>query len=256
MRKEQQPRLRRKGIYLLPNLLTTLALFFGFYALVAATRGDFDHSAISIFIAMIFDGLDGRVARMTNTASAFGAEYDSLSDLVTFGIAPSVLAYNWGLDTLGNIGWLVAFMYTAATALRLARFNTQIAHASKRYFQGLPCPAAAAVVASLIWILTTNTFSIESTHALYVSVAVVVAVLAILMISQAPFYSFKEVKMRNRVPFVMMLLVIIICVAIALDPSVVLFIAFFGYALSGIIVWCFQRRKKSVSTRLIKKHGK
>ena len=256
MRKEQRHRLRRKGIYLLPNLLTTLALFFGFYALVAATRGHFDQSAISIFIAMVFDGLDGRVARMTNTASAFGAEYDSLSDLVTFGIAPSVLAYNWGLDSLGKIGWLVAFMYTAATALRLARFNTQLAHASKRYFQGLPCPAAAAVVASLIWILTTDTFNLDANHGICIALAVIVAGLAILMISQAPFYSFKEINMRNRVPFVMMLLVIIICVAIALDPSVVLFVAFFGYALSGIVMFFVQHRKKHVSTRLIKKHGK
>ena len=162
--KKHSRHLRRRGIYLLPNLFTTLGLFFGFYAIVAALKGHFDQAAIAIYIGMIFDALDGRIARLTNTASPFGAEYDSLSDMVTFGIAPALVAYSWGLYNLGKIGWLVAFLYAAATALRLARFNIQIGQVSKRYFVGLPCPVAAAVIAGMIWTGNTS-LEIPGTHA-------------------------------------------------------------------------------------------
>jgi len=242
--------LRRRGIYLLPNLLTTLGLFFGFYAVVAALKGHFDQAAIAIFIGMIFDGLDGRIARMTNTTSAFGAEYDSLSDMVTFGIAPALVAYSWGLYSLGKTGWLVAFIYAAAAALRLARFNTQVGHVSKRYFQGLPCPIPAAVIAGMIWTGNTS-LEIPGTHVSIV-IAVITTLLALLMVSNIPYYSFKEVDLKGRVPFVMILIFILLCVAIAFDPPPVLFLGFFIFTLSGPIMYVFRwRRRKRIVTRYL-----
>lgn len=253
-RKENKHRLRRKGIYLLPNLFTTLGLFFGFYAIISALKGagHFNEAAIAIFVAMLFDGLDGRIARMTNTTSPFGAEYDSLSDMVTFGISPAILSYSYGLYTLGKFGWLVGFMYVAATALRLARFNTQIGRVSKRFFQGLPCPVAAAVIAGMIW-TGESTFSIPGPH-ISIIVAVVTALMAILMVSNVPYYSFKEVDFKGRVPFVMILIFVAICISIAADPPPVLFFGFLLFTLSGPIMYLFgwgrQRRlaKKSRST--------
>jgi CDP-diacylglycerol--serine O-phosphatidyltransferase len=248
-RKDSRSRIRRKGIYLLPNLCTTLGLFFGFYAVVMGMRGQFAQSAMAIFIAMIFDGLDGRVARMTNTSSEFGAEFDSLSDMVTFGIAPALLAYSWGLFALNKIGWLVAFMYVAASALRLARFNTQVGKVSKEYFQGLPCPAAAAVIAGMIW-AGHNNFAIVGSH-ISVAVAVVTALLAILQVSNVPYYSFKEIDFKGRVPFVMILMFVLLCVAIAINPPIVLFFGFLIFTLSGPIMYLFGwgRRKKGYTPR-------
>ena len=218
------------GIYLLPNLLTTASLFAAFYSIVASLEAQYEVAVIAIFIGMVADGLDGRIARMTNTQSAFGAEYDSLSDMVTFGVAPALLLYSWSLQQLGKFGWLVAFIYTAAVALRLARFNTQVETADKRYFQGLACTPAAAIVASFAWVCYQNHWS-------HVFISVVTAVLAIvtavLMVSNVRYYSFKELDFKGKVPFLHVLLIVILFVAVAANPSVVLFIGFMLYALSG-----------------------
>lgn len=241
---------RRKGIYLLPNLFTTSGLFAGFYAIVAAMRGDFESAAIAVFIAMIMDGLDGRVARLTNTQSAFGAEYDSLADVVSFGIAPSLVAYSWGLVSLGKMGWLVAFFFAAATALRLARFNSRIALDSKRYFQGLPCPSAAGLVAGMVWVA--HDYGMPG-QKLWILAAVVTLITGVLMVSSIRYYSFKEIDLKGRVPFVAVLAVLLIFVFISLDPPLFLLIGFALYVLSGpfftfkrrFTVWRRARRMKN-----------
>jgi len=201
------------GIYLLPNLLTTASLFAAFYSLVASMKGQYEAAVIAIFIGMIADSLDGRIARLTNTQTEFGAQYDSLSDLVTFGVAPSLLLYQLTLSQLGKFGWLVAFVYTASVALRLARFNTQLETADKRFFQGLPCPSAAAVLASFAAICYQN----EWEHYLFISVltAILTLAAAVLMVSNLRYYSFKEVDFKGKVPFVYVLIMIILFVAIA-----------------------------------------
>lgn len=223
----------RSGIYLLPNLFTTASLFAAFYSLVASMKGQYEAAVIAIFIGMIADGLDGRIARLTNTQSEFGAQYDSLSDLVTFGVAPSLLMYNLALSHLGKVGWLVAFVYTAAVALRLARFNTQLEIADKRYFQGLPCPPSAAVMASFAWLCYQNDW-----HNMFV--AVVTAIMSLvasgLMVSNFRYYSFKEVDFKGKVPFLYVLVMIVLFVAIAANPSWVIFITFGLYAFSGLII--------------------
>lgn len=220
------------GIYLLPNLFTTASLFAAFYSIVASMKGQFEVAVVAIFIGMIADGLDGRVARLTNTQSAFGAQYDSLSDMVTFGVAPSLLLYSLTLNQLGKVGWLVAFVYTAAVALRLARFNTQLEVADKRYFQGLPCPPSAAVVASFAWLCFQNEWQ-------NMPVAIITAVISLvasaLMVSNFRYYSFKEVDFKGRVPFLYALIMIVLFVAIAANPSWVIFIGFSIYGLSGFV---------------------
>ena len=223
---------KSKGIYLLPNLLTTCGLFAGFYAIVAAMRGDFGHAAIAIYIAMIMDGLDGRVARLTNTQSAFGAEYDSLADVVSFGIAPSLVAYSWGLMSLGKPGWLVAFFYAAATALRLARFNTKVGDedAPKKYFQGLPSPAAAGLVAGMVWVA--HEYGVPGLK-LWDLAALVTLITAALMVSNVPYHSFKEVDLKGKIPFVALLAVLVSIVCISIDPPKVLLGLFSIYVLSG-----------------------
>jgi CDP-diacylglycerol---serine O-phosphatidyltransferase len=223
---------KRKGIYLLPNLLTTAGLFSGFYAIVASMNGRFEDAAIAIFVAMIFDGLDGRVARMTNTQSPFGAEYDSMADMVSFGMAPALVSYNWGLAGLGKIGWLAAFIYVAGAALRLARFNTQLGSADKRYFQGLASPAAAALVAGLVWVgveykVDGNDYS--------VIVAFVTGIAGLLMVSNFKYNSFKELDLHGKVPFVALLLVMLVFIVVATEPALVLFLVFVLYALAGPI---------------------
>lgn len=235
---------RRRGIYLLPNLFTTAALFAGFYAIIASMNGRFTDATVAIFVAMVLDTIDGRVARMTNTESAFGAEYDSLSDMVSFGLAPALVMYQWSLQGLGKLGWLAAFFYAAATALRLARFNAQIGTADKRYFQGLPCPAAAGIVAGLVWVATDR--SMQGPDLSAISVAVTVAAGA-LMVSNVRFYSFKDLNLRDRVPFVNLLVVLLIFLLISTDPPLVLFLAFLLYGLSGpllTLVHLRQRRKE------------
>ncbi len=231
------------GIYLLPNLLTTASLFAAFYSLVSSMQGQYEAAVIAMFIGMIADGLDGRIARLTNTQSAFGAQYDSLSDMVTFGVAPSLLLYNLMLSQLGKLGWLVAFVYTATVALRLARFNTQLETADKRYFQGLPCPPAAAVMASFAWLCYQNEW-----HHMMVSVltAILSLFVSVLMVSNLRYYSFKEIDFKGKVPFLYILVMIILFVAIAADPAIVLFIGFSIYALSGpIMTLIYMRKMKS-----------
>jgi len=218
------------GIYLLPNLLTTSSLFAAFYSMVASLKGQYEAAVIAIFIGLIADGLDGRIARLTNTQSAFGAEYDSLSDMVTFGVAPALLLYSWGLQQLGKLGWLVAFIYTASVALRLARFNTQVETADKRYFQGLACPIAASLLSAFVWLCQENNWD----HVLFPVIAAILAVLAAaLMVSNLRYYSFKEVDFKGKVPFLYILLLVILFVAIAANPAVVLFLGFSCYVLSG-----------------------
>lgn len=233
------------GIYLLPNLLTTASLFAAFYSLVASMKGQYEAAVIAMLIGMIADGLDGRIARLTNTQSAFGAQYDSLSDMVTFGVAPPLLLYNLMLSQLGKVGWLVAFVYTATVALRLARFNTQLETADTRYFQGLPCPPAAAVMASFAWLCYQNGWQHS---AIPVLTAILSLLASVLMVSNLRYYSFKEIDFKGKVPFLYILVMIILFVAIAADPAVVLFIGFSIYALSGpIMTWVhFRKIKKSL----------
>ncbi len=236
--------LRRRGIYLLPNLFTTGALFAGFYAIVQAMNGKFEHAAVAIFIAMVLDGLDGRVARMTHTQSEFGAEYDSLSDMVSFGVAPSLVVYEWALKGLGKWGWFAAFIYCVATALRLARFNTNHEVIDKNYFQGLPSPAAAALVAGFVWVMLDSGFTGDSLR-WYTAALTVFAGLS--MVSNLPFYSFKGINMRKSVPFLVIFLAAMFFVLISSDPPIVLFGLFLTYALSGFVVWFMRRRKKQQS---------
>jgi CDP-diacylglycerol---serine O-phosphatidyltransferase len=237
--KENRPR----GIYLLPNLFTVGSLFAGFYAIVATLKGQFDSAAISIFIAMIMDALDGRVARLTNTMTAFGGEFDSLTDMVSFAIAPALIIYNWSLSTLGKFGWLTAFIYTVAVALRLARFNTQLGKLGKRYFQGLPCPAGAAVISSMVWVSVDLGLNYKP---LTIVIAVITIFISVLMVSNIRFRSFKDADFKNNVSFVTILAAVVFIVLISIDPAKVLFALFAIYALSGPIgtIWGLRKRKK------------
>ena len=231
---------RRRGIYLLPNLFTTAALFAGYYAIVAAMQGRFEAAAIAIFIAMILDGLDGRVARLTNTQSDFGAQYDSLADLASFGIAPSLVMYQWALSGMGKLGWLAAFIYTASAALRLARFNTQVDTADKNYFQGLASPAAAAIIAGLVWV---GNDYFEPGKLLNITALIITVSAGLLMVSNFRYNSFKGIDLRGKVPFISMLVFVLVIVLVTYDPPIVLFIVFFGYALSGPIMTLIQLRE-------------
>ncbi|NMT65533.1 CDP-diacylglycerol--serine O-phosphatidyltransferase [Marinobacter orientalis] len=232
---------RRKGIYLLPNALTTASLFSGFYAIVAAANGVFDNAAIAIFVSMILDGLDGRVARLTNTQSKFGEEYDSLSDMVAFGVAPGLVAFFWSLNNLGQVGWAITFIYVAGAALRLARFNTQIDSVDKKFFVGLASPAAAACVAGLVW-----TFhAVEPASWLTLMTIIIVGGCGVLMVSNILYKSFKDLDMRGRVPFAAILLVVLVFVVVALDPATVLFTGFLVYALSGPVLALLRKSRHS-----------
>lgn len=241
------PSKRRGGIYLLPNLFTTSALFAGFYGIVAAINGRFEAAAIAILVAMVFDGMDGRIARMTNTQSDFGAQYDSLADMVSFGVAPALVMYEWALRGLGKLGFVVAFMYAAGAALRLARFNTQVGVADKRYFQGLPSPSAAALVGALVWFgdyIGARESRLMLAAAMFVTVAT-----ALLMVSNMRYYSFKEFGLHGRVPFVTVLAVVMGFVLISIEPASVLLIMFGGYAVSGVFETLKQRRKRRAARR-------
>ncbi|OJV86912.1 MAG: CDP-diacylglycerol--serine O-phosphatidyltransferase [Gammaproteobacteria bacterium 39-13] len=239
---------RSKGIYLLPNLFTTSGLFAGFYAIVAAMRDDFEKAAIAVFIAMVMDGLDGRVARLTNTQSAFGAEYDSLADIVSFGIAPSLVVYSWGLASLGKPGWLVAFFFAAATALRLARFNSRIGVEDKRYFQGLPCPSAAGLVAGMVWVA--HDYGVPG-QKLWVLAAIVTLITGALMVSSFRYYSFKDIDLKGHVPFVAVLAFLIIFVCVSIYPPLVLLVGFSLYVLSGPFM---SARRRYLAWRKSKRH--
>ena len=239
---------RQKGVYLLPNLFTTGALFSGFYAIIAAMRGDFEPAAIAIFFAMAFDTLDGRVARLTNTSSKFGAEYDSLSDMVSFGLAPALVVFSWGLGDLGKFGWSAAFIYVACAALRLARFNTQIDTADKNFFTGLASPSAAAIIASTVWVChDLGLMGSELPSELSVVVALLTATVGFLMIVNFPYYSFKGIDFRRRVPFVVIFFVVLVFGLVTVDPPTVFLVAFLGYAASGPIMALRQWRSRSRS---------
>ena len=231
----------RRGIYLLPNLFTTAALFSGFYAIVAAMNGRFEPAALAIFCAMILDGMDGRVARMTNTQSDFGAEYDSLSDMISFGLAPGLVIYQWALTGLGRIGWVVAFVYTVTAALRLARFNTQVDTADKNYFQGLPSPSAAGIVVGLVWIGAE--YQLEVTRGLSILAMIITLLAGALMISNVRYNSFKTIDLKGKVPFIHIIGAVLVFVLIALEPPSVLFAIFAAYALSGPVLTLLQLRK-------------
>ena len=242
---EEKPR-RRRGIYLLPNLLTTAALFSGFYAIVAATNGRFEAAAIAIFIAMILDGLDGRVARLTNTQSAFGAEYDSLADVISFGLAPALVMYEWSLIVLGKLGWLAAFVYTASAALRLARFNTQVGKIDKAYFQGLPSPSAAALLSGFVWLCTD--YQIEGNSVALVAWFITFTA-GLLMVSTLRYHSFKDMDLKGKVPFVKILIIVFVFSLISIDPPKILFLGFLLYAASGPLWTLIQKRKRRKVTR-------
>ncbi len=229
---------RRRGIYLLPNLFTTAALFAGFFAIVQGMNGYFEMAAQAIFIAMVLDGLDGRVARLTRTQSAFGAEYDSLSDMVSFGAAPSLVVYEWSLRGMGKLGWLAAFIFCAGAALRLARFNTQLNVGDKRWFTGLPSPAAAALLAGMVWVLQ-SVYGVEGSHIQWLVWCVTVFA-GLSMVSNIKFYSFKDLNLRRSVPFWAVLLVMLGFVIITLDQARVLWAFFLLYACSGYVLWGFQ----------------
>jgi len=233
--------LRRRSIYLLPNLFTTAALFAGFYAIVQSMNGRYEIAAVAIFIAMVLDGLDGRVARLTHTQSEFGAEYDSLSDMVSFGVAPSILMYEWAFRDLGKWGWFAAFIYCAGAALRLARFNTNIDVVDKRYFQGLPSPAAAALVAGFVWVMLDNKFTGYDLR-WYAAALTVFAGLS--MVSNFKYYSFKSINMRKSVPFFVIFLFALFFIFVAQNPPLHLFLLFFGYCLSGYVMSLLDLRKK------------
>lgn len=238
-----------RGIYLLPNLFTTGGLFAGFYAIIAASNGDFTSAAIAVFVAGLLDGLDGRIARMTNTQSEFGVQYDSLADLISFGMAPAMVMYHWALvsmkldgPTLGKIGWLVAFLYAACAALRLARFNSQVAQVDKRWFIGLASPAAAALMASFVW--TMHDFGLRGEDYRYAAIAVTVCA-ALLMVSRIRYTSFKggSGPKSDRVPFFALLIAVAVLVALVIDPPRVLLAAAALYALSGPLLWIRRRRQ-------------
>jgi CDP-diacylglycerol---serine O-phosphatidyltransferase len=238
------PEIRRRGIYLLPNIFTTAALIVGFYAIVQGMNQSFENAAMAIFVAMILDGLDGRVARLTHTQSAFGAEYDSLSDMVCFGAAPALVMYEWALKELGRVGWIPALVYCVGTALRLARFNTNIHVVDKRFFQGLPSPAAAALVAGFVWLANDNKIPV-SAFGISLLAALLTFYAGITMVVSVPFWSFKDINLRRSVPFAVVLLIVLSFVLISTDPPVVLFLLFVAYGLSGYVYWLWRKRRRT-----------
>lgn len=240
----QQPR-RRRGIYLLPNLFTTAGMFSGFFAIIAATQGRFEHACVAIFMAAVFDGMDGRIARLTNTQSEFGMQYDSLADLVSFGLAPALVMYHWSLEflrhdsaTLGKLGWMAAFLYAACGALRLARFNSQATQVDKRWFVGLASPAAAALMAAFIWTCVDNGLSGERMR---FAALPVTAIIGMLMFSRFFYTSFKGSRKDDRVPFWSLLILVMAMIGVALNPPVVLLVVFGLYALLGPVTWLWRK---------------
>ena len=235
---------RRKGIYILPNLFTLAALFGGFYAIVMAMNGRFDQSVIGVLCAMVLDSLDGRVARMTNTQSTFGEQMDSLSDMVSFGAAPALIVYEWALKDMGKLGWVAAFVYCASAALRLARFNTNLSVVDKRFFQGLPSPAAAAVVMSFIWVMDEAGFKgFKEGPWLGWTAFGVTLYAGLTMVTNVPFYSFKDVSFKRSVPFIVIVAIALGIAVINIHPPTVLFALFCAYGLSGYGVYAWKRVK-------------
>ncbi|HTF84518.1 MAG TPA: CDP-diacylglycerol--serine O-phosphatidyltransferase [Cellvibrio sp.] len=242
---ENGQKVRHRGVYLLPNLFTTAALFAGFYAIIAAMHGNFDSAAIAIFIAMVFDGMDGRVARLTNTSSAFGEQYDSLSDMVSFGLAPALVMFSWSLHDLGKLGWAAAFIYAACAALRLARFNTQIGIVDKKHFVGLASPAAAAIIASIVWTWHNS----EMGELAAIPAALITALTGLLMVSNFRYSSFKNFDLRGRVPFVVMLLIVFVFAVLLIDQASVLLTISILYGLSAPVLWLWRKRSLIFSRR-------
>ena len=234
-------KIRRKGVYVLPNLFTTGNLFCGFYAIISAQAGNFSQACIAVFVAMILDGLDGRVARMTNTMSKFGEQYDSLADMVTFGVAPAMVAFSWALGDLGKLGWMVAFIYAACAALRLARFNAQIETTDSRYFTGLASPAAAALVVGMVWSLHDFGYDGDSIVIALIG-ALITACSGILMVSNIHYHSFKKIDLKGRVHFIFMLAMVLAFAVIFSDPPRVLMLIFLGYACSGPVMAIWRMR--------------
>jgi len=237
---------RRRGIYLLPNLFTTLNLFAGFYAIVQGMNHDYEKASIAIFVAMVLDSIDGRVARLTRTQSAFGAEYDSLSDMVSFGAAPALVMYEWALRDLGRIGWIAAFVYCVGAALRLARFNTQLSTADKRWFTGLPSPAAAALVAGMIWVL--NDYQVHGGDVKFIA-AMVTIYAGITMVSNVKFYSGKDINLRRAVPFSVVLALVMAILLVMIEPAHVLWGVMLAYGLSGYVGWVVQRWRRDATQK-------
>jgi CDP-diacylglycerol--serine O-phosphatidyltransferase len=233
---------RRKGIYILPNLFTLAALFGGFYAIVMAMNNQFEQAAYDIFIAAVLDSLDGRVARMTNTQSAFGEQMDSLSDMVSFGAAPALIVYEWALKGLGKPGWIAAFVYCACAALRLARFNTNIEVVDKRFFQGLPSPAAAALVVGFVMMMTDPDINVSARKVDWISWGITLFA-GLTMVTNVPFYSFKDVNFRKSVPFIVVFLIALALALLAIDPPKVLWPLFVLYGLSGYAVYLYRLAK-------------
>lgn len=240
---------RKRGIYLLPNLFTTAALFAGFYAIISGMDGNFENAAIAIFVAMICDGLDGRVARLMNAQSKFGAEYDSLSDMVSFGVAPALVVFSWALGDLGKFGWAVSFIYVSCAALRLARFNTQIDTADKNYFTGLASPAAAAVMAGVVWVSAEEGWVNDGLPVqLAVAVGLLMAFVGFLMIVNVQYSSFKGIDFKGRVPFVVMIVVVLVFGLVSVDPARILLLAAFVYSISGPVQALARRFGKKPAT--------
>tara|TARA_B100001250_G_scaffold376666_1_gene365103 strand:+ start:2736 stop:3518 length:783 start_codon:yes stop_codon:yes gene_type:complete len=230
-------KVRRRGIYLLPNLLTTAALFAGFFSIISSIEGNFIFAGAAVFVAQMFDGLDGRVARLAKAESNFGAQYDSLCDVISFGLAPSICIFLWGLSSLGQAGWVFSFLFVAAAALRLARFNANIGTEDK-FFKGLPSPVAAAVIAYYVWTMSSLGLEGDSlNYLLTVISAILTGLVSILMVINVPYYSFKEIDMKRRVPFFSILMVVFIFALISLDPPLVLLSCALLYLISGPIIW-------------------
>ncbi|PIV88268.1 MAG: CDP-diacylglycerol--serine O-phosphatidyltransferase [Hydrogenophilales bacterium CG17_big_fil_post_rev_8_21_14_2_50_63_12] len=232
---------RHRGIYLLPNLFTTGALFAGFFSIVQAMNGRFEQAAIAIFVAMILDGLDGRVARLTNTQSAFGAEYDSLSDMVSFGVAPALVIYSFALKGMGKLGWIAAFVFCAGAALRLARFNTLLGVQDKRWFQGLPSPAAATLVAGLVWVMVDNHVTGPDIRWLAWALTLFAG---ISMVTNLRFYSGKDINLKRSVPFLVIVLIALSIALVAIDPPIVLLLLLVAYGFSGYVIWAYRRLRR------------
>ena len=241
---EDGKKVTRRGIYLLPNLLTTASLFSGFFSIVSAINGNFIASGMALFAAQMLDGLDGRVARLTNSQSLFGAQYDSLCDVISFGLAPAIIVFLWGLDSLGQTGWVFSFFYVAAAALRLARFNTYIG-SEDSYFKGLPSPVASGMVVYYVWAMSSYGIQGEEVGSLLaILTAILTGCVSLLMVVNVPYYSFKEIELKKRVPFFSMLFVVFIFALISIDPPIVLALCAFVYVLSGPVIWAVKALRK------------
>ncbi len=254
---KKNPRINRdsmkKGIYILPNLFTTASLFFGFYSIIASIGGDFSRAAIAILISCILDGLDGKIARVTNTTSKFGAEYDSLSDLIAFGMAPAILAYSWALVSFGRYGWLAAFLFVVCGALRLARFNVQIGIINSKVFNGLAIPAAAVVIATSVLFFYYLGGEGQFNH---VSVLAGMIALSLLMVSNIKYYSFKDMDFFSRKPFMTFVLIIFMLTVIVLEPQIMLFVMAMSYSLSGPVWMLFKIAKRQNQKRVERYHNR